>query len=155
MTIGVVVLVPASTGHIRLASADPAAPPGIETAFLTDTDGADLRLLIDGVRLARRVAAAPAFDEFRGEEHTPGPAAQSDAEIADQIRLRAQTLHHPACTCRMGSDDDAVVDGELRVRGVDGLRVVDASVMPKLVRAHTNAAVTMIAERTADRVRRG
>jgi choline dehydrogenase-like flavoprotein len=155
MTIGVVALTPESAGHIRLSSADPAVAPAIDTRFLCDEGGEDMRLLIDGVRMARRVAASAAFDGFRGEEFIPGRQAQSDAAIAEQIRLRAQTLYHPACTCRMGTDDGAVVDGELRVHGVEGLRVVDASVMPKLVRAHPNAAVTMIAERAADRVRRG
>jgi len=153
MTVGAVALSPASRGTIELSSSDPEAAPRIDPGFLSDGDGSDLRVLKEGVRMARSILATSAFDAFRGDEYIPGAVAVADADVADAIRLRAQTLYHPACTCRMGNDDEAVCDASLRVRGLDGLRVVDASAMPVLVRAHPNAAVTMMAERAAAMMR--
>jgi len=99
------------------------------------------------------VAAQPALDRFRGREIGPGAEAQSDADLDSYIRSTGATAHHPCGTCRMGTDSDAVVDGSLRLRGVEGLRLADASVMPDLVGGNINAAVIMIAEKAADMIR--
>jgi choline dehydrogenase len=150
-TLACIVLQPRSVGHVELRAADPLAPPVIQPAYLTDP--ADLGVLLSGVRLARRVVAAPAFAELAGDELGPGAAAQSDAELTAWLRSNAQTIYHPVGTCRMGVDDLAVVDLELRVRGLEGLRVIDASVMPTVIRGHTNAPTLMVAERGADLIR--
>ena len=112
-----------------------------------------MKPLVEGVKLARRIVAARAFDAFRGEEILPGPKAHTDDEIAIAIRKTAETLYHPVGTCKMGSDEVAVVDARLRVRGVEGLRVVDASVMPTIVGGNTNAPTIMIAEKAAGMIR--
>ena len=140
---------PKSRGEIRLASADPAAKAAIRANYLSDAEGYDLKILIEGVKLSRGIFAAKAFDAYRGAEIYPGAASQSDAEIEAFIRRKAETVYHPVGTCRMGNDAGAVVDTELRVRGVPGLRVVDASVMPCLPGGNTNAPTIMIAERAA------
>ena len=150
LTIGAVLLRPESTGTITLRSADPFAPPVIDPRYLSDADGHDLRVLVAGVRLARRVFDARAFADYVGAPIEPSDDVRSDVELERFIREQAETLYHPVGTCRMGVDDMAVVDPELRVRGVEGLRVVDASVMPVIVRGHTNAATIMIAERAAE-----
>ena len=143
---------PKSRGTIRLKSANPGDKPAIHANYLSDETGYDLRLLIEGVKLSREIFAAAPFDAYRGEEIHPGSDVQSDADITGFIRRKAETVYHPVGTCRMGAatDADAVVDSELRVRGVDGLRVVDASVMPCLPGGNTNAPTVMIAERAAD-----
>jgi choline dehydrogenase-like flavoprotein len=105
------------------------------------------------VRAARRILAAPAFAPHRGEEIFPGAHAQSDREIEDFIRKRSETIYHPVGTCKMGVDDMAVVDPQLRVRGLEGLRVADASIMPTLIGGNTNTPTTMIAEKAADMIR--
>jgi choline dehydrogenase len=125
----------------------------IQPSYLSG-DG-DLQLLVGGVKLARQLAHASVFDPFRGAEVSPGPDAQSDGAIAEAIRATAETLYHPVGTCRMGGDPLAVVDASLRVHGVAGLRVVDASVMPTIVSGHTNAPTMMIAEKAADLIRAG
>jgi choline dehydrogenase len=142
---------PQSRGRIAICSADPLAHPRIDPGYLAAA--ADLRAMRDGVRLVRRIAAAAPLDAFRGAELAPGAAAQSDAAIDDWIRATAGTIFHPAGTCRMGADDDAVVDASLRVRGVAGLRVVDASVMPTLIGGNTSVPTMMIAEKAADLMR--
>jgi choline dehydrogenase len=139
---------PRSRGRISLNSADPMAPPSIDPAYLSDP--ADLDTLLLGVKAARRILASPAFGDLRGSELSPGPAVQSDDEIRDFIRHKAETIYHPVGTCRMGSDQTAVVDNELRVHGIERLRVVDASIMPTLIAGNTNAPVIMIAEKAAD-----
>lgn len=139
---------PASRGEVRLRSADPAEKPALHFNYLSA--GRDEAELIDGVRRARELVNARAFDEWRGEEITPGPAARTDAEIAEAIRREVSTDYHPCGTCRMGVGDDAVVDAELRVNGVDGLRVVDASILPRIISANLNAPTQMIAARAAD-----
>ena len=154
ITIGAVALQPRSVGWVGLRSADPLDAPLIETRYLSDAEGADLRVLVAGLRLARRILAAPPLARHVGEELIPGAQADSDDELAASVRERAQTLYHPVGTCRMGVDDGAVVDPELRVRGVDALRVVDASVMPRVPRGHTNWPTVMIAEKAADLIRR-
>ncbi len=113
----------------------------------------DLGTLVEGVKLARRFARARAFDQYRGAERHPGPAAQTDDRLADFVRNTAETLYHPVGTCKMGRDEHAVVDPRLRVRGVERLRVVDASVMPLIPGGNTNAPTIMIAEKAADMIR--
>jgi choline dehydrogenase-like flavoprotein len=115
-------------------------------------DGEDLEALVRGVKMLRRIAAAPAMDAYRGEEILPGPRTQTDDEIRQFTRETLGTTFHPAGTCKMGRDRMAVVDPELRVRGVEGLRVIDASIMPRVVSGNTNAPVMMIAERGADMI---
>jgi choline dehydrogenase len=142
---------PRSRGHVRLASRDPFASPRLLFNQLADAeDRAEVR---DGIRLTREVVAQAAFDEFRGAEIAPGAAVDSDAELDAFARRKAETSHHPSCTCRMGSDDMAVVDDEGRVHGLEGLRVVDASIMPTVVSSNINAPTLMMAEKIADRVR--
>jgi 4-pyridoxate dehydrogenase len=148
-----VVLRPESRGRLELASADPRQPVRIRQNFLaTDRDWATLRA---GLRLVREIGNQPALAQFNAGEILPGPDSRSDAEIDAHIRATAITVHHPLGTCKMGrpSDPAAVVDPELRVLGVDALRVVDASVMPDLVGGNINAPVIMIAEKAADLIR--
>jgi choline dehydrogenase len=141
---------PTSMGWIRLRSSDPRQPPRIQFNYLT-TEG-DRREFRDGVRLTREIFAQKAFDPFRGPELSPGPAIVTDADIDAHLRRKAESAYHPSCSCRMGAADDplAVVDGELRVRGTEGLRVVDASVMPAVVSGNLNAPTIMVAEKAAD-----
>jgi choline dehydrogenase len=148
LTVGVVLLQPASRGEITLASADPAAAPGIDPGYLSDD--ADLHTLVAGLAEARRVLATPALAPHVGKPMRPERWPETDTETEELVRRFCETLYHPVGTCRMGTDDSSVVDERLRVRGVDGLRVADASVMPRINRGHTNAPTIMIAERAAD-----
>lgn len=141
-------LYPRSRGRLTLASADPFAPPLIDPNLLADP--ADVEPLLRGLRLVRKIFAAPAFAAYRAQESAPGPAAQSDEALIEYIRAQAYTVHHPVSTCRMGTDPMAVVDPQLRVVGLEGLRVADASVFPRIIGGNTNAAVVMIAEKAAD-----
>ncbi len=147
-TIGAILLHPQSKGTIRLRSNDPLAAPVIEPDYLAEEG--DLRRLVEGAKVCRRVAQAKAFDAFRGEEVWPGSDVQSDEQIAEFIRRTAETLYHPVGTCKMGDDPLAVVDSRLKVRGVEALRIIDASVMPSIITGHPNAAVVMIAEKGAE-----
>lgn len=147
-TLHVCDLLPKSRGRIGLASADPAAPPLIAPNYLDHPD--DLDTLLKGLKLGRRIMAAPALAGLTKTELLPGPGVRSDAELIADIRARAETIYHPAGTCRMGRDERAVVDEVLRVRGVEGLRVADASIMPALVAGNTNAPTMMIAENLAN-----
>ncbi|MCP3710669.1 GMC family oxidoreductase N-terminal domain-containing protein [Paraburkholderia sp. CNPSo 3274] len=143
----VCVLRPASRGTVTLASADARVAPVIDPRFLSDTR--DLDALAQGARLARRILDAPALAQLGGRElYTHG--AQSDAQMRETIARHADTIYHPVATCRMGGDARSVVDPQLRVRGVTGLRVADASVMPTLIGGNTNAPSVMIGERAAD-----
>jgi choline dehydrogenase len=151
VTIAAVALQPRSTGEVTLRSADPEAAPLIDPGYLSDPTDADV--LVHGVRLARRIAATPPLAAFIADELAPGADAQSDDAILEHVRALSQTLYHPVGTCRLGTDDDAVVDPLLRVRGLDGLRVVDASVIPRLPRGHTNWPTVMVAERAAELIR--
>jgi choline dehydrogenase len=139
---------PQSRGEIRLASADPLGPPVMDPNYLAADY--DLKVLIAGLRQGRDILAAQAFRPWLGEERLPGPAVQSNAALEDFIRATAETEYHPVGTCRMGSDPMAVVDEQLRLRGVQRLRVIDASIMPAIVSGNTNAPVIMIAEKGAD-----
>ena len=148
VTLAVELLQPDSHGDIRLASADPAEPPVIDPGYLTAES--DLRGLVAGMRIAERVCDTAALRPYIGAPMAPWPGPVDDAKLATVIRENAGTAFHPVGTCRMGGDDAAVVDCELRVRGLDGLRVVDASIMPRITRGHTHAPTVMIAERAAD-----
>ena len=141
---------PDSRGQILLRSSDPAAPPRIVYNFFSAPG--DLPRLREGVRLAHLVSYQPAMDAYRGEQISPSAELKSDAEIDAFIRQTAITAHHPCGTCAMGIGPDTVTDAELRVRGVERLRVVDASIMPDLVSAHINACVLMIAEKASDMI---
>ena len=153
-TLASVLLQPASEGEIRLASPDPTAAPVIDPRYLTDPTGHDAAVLLDGIRLARRIAATEPLARFVTQELLPGAAAVGEADLVRHLRERSQTLYHPVGTCRLGSDEYCVVDAELRVHGLDGLRVVDASVIPVLPRGHTNWPTVMVAERAADLITR-
>jgi choline dehydrogenase-like flavoprotein len=143
---------PRSRGSIALTSADPLAPAAIDPGYLTDPD--DVAILVEGFDMARRIMAQPALQDWVGDELVPG-AGVTGADLAAIIRQTASPFFHPVSTCRMGRADatDAVVDPRCRVRGVDGLRVVDASVFPTLPNAMTNAAVVAVAERASDLIR--
>jgi choline dehydrogenase len=143
------VLRPESKGTIRLASKDPGAHPLIDANYLAERR--DLDTLIEGVKKGRDILAQHGLDPYRAAEFEPGPSARTDSEIEAWIRAKAETIYHPVGTCKMGPDNDpmAVVDHRCRVRGLVGLRVVDASVMPTLVGGNTNAPTIMIAERVA------
>ena len=151
VTMGVELLQPDSHGDIRLASGNPAEPPIIDPGYLTGES--DLRGLVAGMRIAERVCDTAALRPYVGAPMAPWPGKVDDATLTTFIRENAGTAFHPVGTCRMGSDDLAVVDCELRVRGLDGVRVVDASVMPRIIRGHTHAPTVMIAERAADLIR--
>lgn len=138
-------------GHIELASDDPAKPPRIVFNFLQTEK--DKRELVDGVLMARHIVNQPALREFLGEELLPGPSMTSREDILRYVQSVSETEFHPSCSCRMGTDDLAVVDTDLKVRGVDGLRVVDASVMPNVISSNLNATVIMMAEKAADSIR--
>lgn len=142
---------PESRGTVTLASSDPFDDPVISANYLAEES--DLKALTEGVRIARRIFQADAFKAFLGEEYEDSRGAETDDEIADFIRRTAETIYHPVGTCKMGHDDMAVVDARLRVRGIEQLRVVDASVMPTLVGGNTNAPTIMVAEKAADMIK--
>ncbi len=150
-TLAPTLLRPASRGSISLAARDPLAAPRIEPNYLAADS--DLQLLVAGVKLARRIATTRPLADFRRRDYCPSEEAQSDEAITAHIRAHAQTIYHPVGTCRMGTDDRAVVDPRLRVHGIAGLRVIDASVMPQIPGGNTNAPVIMIAEKGADLLR--
>ncbi len=146
---------PRSRGRISLASADPAAPASIHANYLSDAEGFDLKMMVEAARLSRDILQQPAFAPWRKSPLFPADEQLDDAGLEAFIRAKAETIYHPVGTCRMGSDDAAVVDPQLRVRGIDGLRVIDASVMPTLVSGNTNAPTIMIAERAAQLIHPG
>jgi choline dehydrogenase-like flavoprotein len=146
----VCVLRPRSAGEVFLESADPMAAPGIDPRYLSNAE--DLQILMKGAKMTRAILEAPAMAKFRDKEvYTKD--GMSDAEWEDQIRSRADTIYHPVGTCKMGVDDMAVVDLQLRVRGLEALRVVDASIFPTLIGGNTNGPTIMIAEKAADMIR--
>lgn len=144
---------PESRGRIDIGSADPFADPLIRAGYLATQE--DRRVMREAVRIGRDVASQAALAPYRGDELAPGGEVRTDAEIDAWVRATAETIYHPVGTCAMGAADDpmAVVDAELKLLGIDGLRVVDASVMPRLVSSNTNAPTIMIAERAADLIR--
>ena len=141
---------PKSRGEVRLCSTDPRDPLALDFRFLSDND--DLVLLREGFKLARECANQDALSPFRGRELTPGPDVKSDADIEDFIRRTVMTIEHPACTCPMGAGPDCVLDPDLKVRGIDRLRVVDGSAMPDLTSAHINSTILMMAEKASDMI---
>jgi choline dehydrogenase-like flavoprotein len=147
----VCLLQPKSRGHLTLASSDPLAAPLIDPAFFSERD--DMDRLIRGFKLMRRILQQPAIAGYRGRELKASAAAVSDADIESFIRSRADTIYHPVGTCRMGNGSDDVVDAQLKVHGIDALRVVDASIMPRIVSGNTNAPTIMIAEKAAEMIR--
>jgi len=147
VTLHVCDLLPKSRGRISLAGPDPAAAPKIEANYLSHPD--DIGVLLDGLKFARRIFDAPAMKKYIKAELLPGPEVRSDDALLADIRARAETIYHPVGTCRMGQDERSVVDPQARVRGVEGLRVVDASIMPSIIAGNTNAPVMMMAENVA------
>jgi choline dehydrogenase len=141
---------PESRGSLRIASADPAVPPEIWTNYLATE--VDRTTNVEGLKILRKILQAPALASYVTEEADPGAGVSSDEALLSYCRQRGTTIYHPTWTCRMGNDPLAVVDQRLRVRGIEGLRVVDGSVMPDLVSGNTNAAITMIAEKASEMI---
>lgn len=147
----VCILRPLSRGSVKLASNDPMTPPLIDPNFLGNRD--DMDRLIRGFKQARKILAQPALAQFGGQESRASASAQTDEEIEQFIREHADTVYHPVGSCRMGNGPMDVVDAELRVRGIEGLRVVDASIMPSIVSGNTNAPIIAMAEKAADMIK--
>ena len=141
---------PRSRGQVTLKSANPSDKPLMTFNYLQDPQ--DLRELVNGVKKARELISQPSFDEFRGIEMIPGPEVKSDSDIEKWVREAAETDYHPSCTCAMGQSDMSVVDDQMKVHGIEKLRVVDASVMPQIVSGNLNAPTQMIAARAADMI---
>jgi choline dehydrogenase len=142
---------PTSRGTVEVRSPDPFAAPAFKPNYLATAY--DRRIMVEGAKFVRRLAATPSLAPYVLTEHQPGPAVQSDEALLEAVRNFGSSGYHPCGTCRIGQDATAVVDPRLRVRGVEGLRVIDASVMPTVVSGNTNAATVMIAEKGADLVR--
>jgi len=151
-TMSVCKLRPESRGAVEIKSTDPSAAPAIQPNFLERE--ADVATMLDGVKLIRKIAAAPELARWIKSERDPGPGYASDDQIVDFVRNKGFTVYHPVGTCKMGSDADAVVDQQLKVSGMQGLRVIDASIMPVVTSGNTNAPVIMIAEKAADLILR-
>jgi choline dehydrogenase len=149
-TLASMLLKPRSRGHVTLRSRNPLDAPIISTNHFSDPNGCDLMTIVEGLKIVRRITAAPSFAPFNSGQILPGAAATSDADLRACVRAEGQTIYHPVGTCKMGTDPMAVVDASLRVRGIEGLRVADASVMPTITRGHTHAPVVMIGEKAAD-----
>ena len=141
---------PESRGSLRIRSADPAVPPEIRINYLATE--VDRTANVEGLKILRKILQAPALSSYVTEEVDPGAKVSTDEELLNYCRQRGSTIYHPTSTCRMGSDPLAVVDQRLRVRGIEGLRVVDGSIMPDLVSGNTNAAIIMIAEKASDMI---
>jgi choline dehydrogenase len=151
MTCGWWQMRPQSRGHVAMRCADPLASPIIQPRYLSNP--IDQQIAVAGMKFARKLCETDALKPYRDSETLPGPDVQTDAELLDYIRANGSTVYHAVGTCRMGIDDRAVVDPDLRVRGLEGLRVVDASVMPTITSTNTNATTIMIAEKAADIIR--
>jgi choline dehydrogenase len=152
-TLATSLMLPHSRGTVRLASAEPGTPPLIDPNYYADPR--DLHAFAAGLRAAHEIGRAAALDPWRGEEVLPGPDVNDDRSLRAYLRRNIKTYGHPGGTCRIGTDGQAVVDTELRVRGISGLRVADASVMPSAPSANTNATVYAIAERAASLIQAG
>jgi choline dehydrogenase len=148
-----VLIRPRSRGRLTLRSSGPLAHPAIDPQYLADAD--DVQALVAGVRLCRHIAAQPALAAYRGAELLPGETVEDERSVSQFVRSRLETLYHPVGTCKMGRDENAVVDAKLRVHGVEGLRVADASIMPVIPGGNTNAPTIMIAEKAAQMIRDG
>jgi choline oxidase len=146
---------PASRGRVRLASADPGARPLVDPRYFSDPEDHDERVLVQGIRLARRLAETTALADWVVQEVSPGPSLTTDNDLAAFAKRYSNTVYHPSGTCRMGAADDdlAVVDPRLKVRGMDGLRIADASIFPELVRVNPNMTVVMVGSKAAELIR--
>ena len=149
-TASVCQLRPWSRGEIRIRSANPFEYPAIQPNYLSDPR--DCQVAIDAIKLARRIAGAPALKDHIIEEYVPGSHYASDAELLEAARQHSQTIYHPVGTCKMGQDELAVVDARLKVHGIEKLRIADASIMPEIVSGNTNAPTIMIGEKAADMI---
>ncbi len=152
-TIGATLVHPYSRGDIRLRSSNPLDAPAIRGNYFSDDR--DMKVMVEGVKIARTLALSNAFSSYRGKELLPGADTKDDSAFRAHIAKVAETLYHPVGTCKMGNDATAVVDSELRVHGLEGLRVIDASIMPTVVGGNTNAPTIMIAEKAADLIKSG
>jgi choline dehydrogenase-like flavoprotein len=148
--ITVIGLKPDSRGNVKLVSADPAAAPRIDLRMFSVPG--DLEVLVRGIKIARQILESPAFERHRDVEVDPGRHVKNEANLIDYVRKTAFVIYHPVGTCKMGTDPAAVVGADLRVRGLDGIRVADASIMPTIVRGNTNAPAIMIGEKAADMI---
>tara|TARA_B100002051_G_C16729337_1_gene637246 strand:- start:2129 stop:2620 length:492 start_codon:yes stop_codon:yes gene_type:complete len=153
ITINTCHLRPRSIGEVKLMSPNPLEPPAIDPNYLADPY--DLKVVLEGVRWGRKILASPSFKPFIKSEYLPGSEKQSDEELTEYVREWSKTDYHPVGTCKMGNDAMAVVDTQLRVRGLDGLRVVDASIMPTLISGNTQAPSIMIGEKGAALIKSG
>jgi choline dehydrogenase-like flavoprotein len=154
VVMGPILVKPRSTGNITLRSADPMDKPIIDPQYLSDDAGEDRAALMSGLRMTARIAESPALRGLIGRIARPhGATGMDDQTFESAINTCSQTLYHPVATCRMGSDANSVVDPQLQVRGVQGLRVADASVMPAIIRGHTHAPSVLIGEKAADLIR--
>ncbi len=142
---------PHSRGYLEIKSNDPSQHPAIHSNYLSDER--DQKVAVDAIKVARRISEADALSPHIIDEYVPGRQYQTDEELLEAARLYSQTIYHPVGTCKMGQDDIAVVDERLRVRGIEGLRVVDASIMPEIISGNTNAPTIMIAEKAADMIK--
>lgn len=142
---------PRSRGYVRITSTDPMTYPSIQPNYLSDEE--DCRVVVNAIKVARKIGAASPLAEVITEEYVPGERFETDEQLLDAARQYSQTIYHPVGTCKMGNDDMAVVDAQLRVHGLAGLRVADASVMPMIVSGNTNAPTIMIAEKAADMIK--
>jgi choline dehydrogenase-like flavoprotein len=144
---------PKSRGEVKLRNSDPEGAPIFDPHYLEHPD--DIKLLVRAIRLGREIMSSSKMGGLLQEELAPGVHSQSDEALADEVRLRATTVYHPVGTCRMGKDEDAVVDPLCRVRGIEGLRVADASIMPQITGGNTNAPCIMIGEKAAALIKQG
>ena len=149
-TIVSALLRPESHGHVSILSADPFAAPEIQPNYMTAQK--DIDVLVGAVKIMRKITGQSEFLKYVVEEHEPGPDCINDDEIVDYLYRMARTSYHPVSTCRMGTDPTAVVDERLRVYGIEGLRVADASIMPTLISGNTNAPAIMIGEKASDMI---
>ena len=150
VTVVCTLLRPESRGYVKISSSDPLSPPEIAPNYLSVES--DRQKLIDAIRIVRRICENKNFSKYVVQEKYPGAEKDSDDQLLDYLRDMSRTSYHPVGTCKMGTDDMAVVDNELKVNGVRSLRVVDASIMPTLVSGNTNAPTIMIAEKASDMI---